>query len=144
MKTTRSEVSTLPHALGISLIILAGGACHSPTVTPKTAPTLCRVVEGVYADGPKTCGDILVFTDGAYKWVQTDLGTNALQKQYVYTGHLDPQLLRLLEHSIKTDAHWELLDGISTCHINIDDTKSKRITGVEELRLFLFLNHQPS
>lgn len=110
-------------------------------VTPVSqVEPLCRVVEVVYADGPKTCGEIVVYTDGTYIWRQRDVWSEA-RSEITYSGRLDAKLFDSLKDSVEHSRQWEQRDGIATLFMGVDDTKSERPVSVQELWTFLYRQH---
>lgn len=122
--------------LGFALSV--GGCSHSKPVSVATATAnSCRIVERVYRDGWRTCGQISVSSGGHYSWVVSDVWSTPTKSQTL-TGQLPDSILQPL---LAASRSFEVRDGIRTCEIGVDDTKSRRPAGVDALRSYLHEAH---
>lgn len=127
---------------GISIILLAPLSCQSQK-TAMVKP-ICRVVQKVYESEWKTCGEITVYSDASYMWLQTNVWRQPPFAD-THSGRVDAALFRNLKTSVETSSRWENRNGIPTAVQFVDNTKTKPVPGVEELVALLQRQHpQPS
>ncbi len=137
----QSKIARLFVCFGVSLLLLALWSCQSQK--GAMVKPICRVVQKVYESEWKTCGEITVYSDASYIWLQTNVWRQPPSTD-THSGRVDAELLRDLKTSVETSSRWEDLNGIPTSVQFIDDTKTKPIPGVEELVALLHRQHPPA
>src|SRR5262245_11414094 len=89
---------------------------------PVISKTMCRVVQSVYANGWKTCGEVTLYSDATYTWYDRDVW-HAAKSIRMHTGHLNTKIFETLKSSVATDSRWKSVNGIPTAVMFMDDTK---------------------
>lgn len=102
---------------------------------------LCQVLETVYADGTKTCGEIIVYSDQTYIWLQTNVWSKEPPIMNTQTGRLEMHLFDSLKGSISGSPQWKPANGVPTFILNIDDSHSEKPPSVAQLLDFLQTQH---
>lgn len=120
--------------LGFALVV--SGCAHSKPVAVATVNPR-RIVERVFHDGWRTCGEISVSSGGQYSWVVSDVWSTPTNSQ-TFTGQLPDSISQPL---LAESRSFEVRDGIRTYEVGIDDTKSRHPAGVDALRSYLHETH---
>lgn len=97
----------------------------------------CRIVERVYHDGWRTCGEISLFSNGHYSWRVSDVSSTPPKSQ-TFSGALPDSILQPLSAG---SSSFEIRAGIRTYELNIDDSKTQHPAGVDALRTYLHSTH---
>lgn len=101
------------------------------------ATNTCRILERVYHDGWRTCGEILISKDGHYSWTVSDVWSTPPKSQ-TFTGVLPQALLRTV---LETADSFDVEDAVRSYELGVDDHRTRHPEGVNALREYLRQAH---
>jgi hypothetical protein len=106
---------------------------NAPAAQPAV---LCRVIQKVYHNGWKTCGEIAIHADASYSWTTHDVwGSKRVPK--VFHGTLPKRAFDEVSASSKESDQFKKVKGVPSYEFGIDDYRTKHPEGIEPLTLFL-------
>jgi hypothetical protein len=101
-----------------------------------------RVIEKVYHQGWRTCGEIDVYPDGYYAWTVHNLWKTP-PSSLVFRGRLPIAFHDELCNSFQKSELFQVIEGVPTHAYGIDDNMSRKPDGLVELVSFLYQQHAP-
>jgi hypothetical protein len=101
---------------------------------------LCRVIQKVYHNGWKACGEITIHADASYSWTVHDVWAEK-QVPKVFRGTLPKRVFDEVSASCKESGRFKKVKDVPSYEYGIDDYRTKHPKGIEPLTLFLMGRH---
>jgi hypothetical protein len=102
----------------------------------RPVPSECRIVEQVYYEGWKVCGEIVVHVDGSYSFSQINLWSQPPATKVVQ-GRLPDSIARSVLEAGRDDARFKEGTGIPTYEFGVDNWRIAHPSGINELLTYL-------
>ena len=136
-----AKVSVIALGVAIAVVLAPGcsGRCDGRASTNLNGRVLFRVIQRVNDNGWKTFAEIIITSDGSYRWITYDLSnqSHALETK---KGHLPDELVKELADDVFR-GRFETVGGVPTYQYGIDHLCVKHPRAIKQLFSVLHERH---